>query len=63
MLMNPTRRRYLQLLEEEVKLVQIEEIFNRAGERDEARCVREERLLIRTERQSLKQRMHMKAVK
>lgn len=52
----------LELLKEEIFLVSVEEKLQKAGEFYEARCVKEERLLVHNERISLERRLNIKVV-
>jgi hypothetical protein len=60
--MKNTKKRYWDLLKEEVELVQIEELLQNAGDFFEARSVKADRDQLHQERMILKQRLKLKVV-
>lgn len=60
--MSALRKKYYQLLQEEMDLISILEILERAGDEYEARSVQAEIDVIHNERMILKQRMRFRVV-
>lgn len=60
--MNALRKRYFELLKEEIFLIQLEEVLLKEGDFYEVLSVRAERDQLYKERMALKQRMNFKVV-